>query len=267
MICAQWIIPPDLAVLASPIDGSGAQSLILTSKAGKVGFFGGLLLKQNFGIRDSWCFRETPRREINRAVAEVRGEAAALEVERQYLDLLVQHHIAIGLSNGHLPPPTVLDLADSVGGAEWRDRKIDIEAEIGRMFSELDSAERAQLEISASLKRSGQWVRQEPLASSWFEDDANVRALVAEMSDQDPDAAVRAILNDPLEKRRAIWAERFLLLAWWARATKFKKESRYWRDFLILARELSAGRPLAEIPVMAVIAERTVSAALADVPF
>ena len=64
----------------------------------------------------------------------------------------------------------------------------------------------------------------------------------------DFDGAVRAILNDPLEKHRAVWAEQLLLLAWWARAAKSKKQSRYWQDFLILARELTAGRPLAEIP-------------------
>jgi len=35
--------------LALPIDGSGAYGLILTTKPGKTGLFGGVLLKQNFG--------------------------------------------------------------------------------------------------------------------------------------------------------------------------------------------------------------------------
>ena len=42
---------------------------------------------------------------------------------------------------------------------------------------------------------------------------------------------------------------------------------RSWRDFLILAHELSAGRPLEDVPIMAAIAQRTVSAALSGTPF
>jgi hypothetical protein len=87
------------------------------------------------------------------------------------------------------------------------------------------------------------------------------------MSGQNDEAVAGAILNDLLEKRRGVWTERFLLMALWARAAKSKQEGRYWRDFLILAHELSAGRRLADIPIMAAIAERTVSAILSGTPF
>ena len=111
VICAQWNAPPKLSILALPIDGSGANGLILTTKPGKTGLFGGVLLKQNFGLRDVWCDRDKPRHEIGQAIAGILEDTAAIEVERHYLDLALQHHLAIGLSNGRLPTPALLAIA------------------------------------------------------------------------------------------------------------------------------------------------------------
>ena len=267
VICAQWNAPPKLSILALPIDGSGAYGLILTTKPGKTGLFGGVLLKQNFGLRDIWCDRDKPRHEIGQAIEGLLEDTAAIEVERHYLDVALQHHLAIGLSNGRLPTPALLAIAESVGGVEWRASRLDIDAEIARVYSELDPAEIAPADIAASLKRSGEWLHQESFAESWFENDAEVSAMIDEMSGQDDDAITGAVLSDLLEKRRGVWTERFLLMALWARAAKSKNEGRYWRDFLILAHELSAGRPLEDVPIMAAIAQRTVSAALSGTPF
>lgn len=267
VICARWSAPPKLSILALPIDGSGAHALILTTKPGKTGLFGGVLLKQNFGLRDIWCDRDKPRHEIGQAIAGILEETPAIEVERHYLDLALQHYLAIGLLHGRVPTPALLAIAESVGGVEWRGGRLDIDAEIARVYSELDPAQITPADIAASLQRSGQWSYRERFAESWFENDAEVTAIIDQMSGRDDEAVVGAILNDLLEKRRAIWTERFLLMALWARAAKSKSQGRYWRDFLILAHELSIGRRLADVPMMAVIAERTVSMAQSATPF
>jgi len=74
-------------------------------------------LKQNFGLRDIWCDRDKPRHEIGQA-SRILEDTAAIEVERHYLDVALQHHLAIGLSNGRLPTPALLAIAESVGGVE-----------------------------------------------------------------------------------------------------------------------------------------------------
>jgi len=135
----------------------------------------------------------------------------------------LQHHLAIGLSNGRLPTPALLAIAESVGGVEWRGSRLDIDAEIARIYSELDPAEIAPADIAASLKRTGEWLHRESFAESWFENDAEVSAMIDEMSGQDDDAITGAVLSDLLEKRRGVWTERFLLMALWARAAKSKK--------------------------------------------
>ena len=54
VVCAQWAPPPALAIHASMVDGSGTQSVILTSPTGRTGLFAGLL----FGhLRCRFCGR------------------------------------------------------------------------------------------------------------------------------------------------------------------------------------------------------------------
>jgi hypothetical protein len=98
--CAQWRPAPALAIHCSMVDGSGAQSLILTTPTGNSGLFIGLLLKQGFGVRDAWCDLSLSRREITRSLKEVQREMAGFAIGRDHLDAVVQHHIARGAALG-----------------------------------------------------------------------------------------------------------------------------------------------------------------------
>ena len=90
---AEWTVAPALAINCSMVDGSGAQSLLLTTPAGRTGLFVGLLLKQGFGIRDCWCDRSLPRHEINRWLKEAQRTMPWHATGRDHLDVVVQHHI------------------------------------------------------------------------------------------------------------------------------------------------------------------------------
>ncbi len=266
---AQWEPAPDLAQRASPIDGSGAQSMLFASRSGRSGLFAGLLLKQGFGIRDAWCNRDMPRREIASMVAEVQRKVTVPEVERSYIDLAVQHGIALGVAANHLPDPALLEIAEAVSGADWKDRRIDAAAETERLFGELPTEQRSAGAIAASLRRSAGWMREDGLWDSWFEDDAEVRDSLAAAKQHDVDAAARLLLEGVMAQRRDVWAERFLLTALWARAVKAGQppplgasaRAVTWRDLVVLAHEVRSARLLRDIPVMAEIAERTVIAA------
>ena len=155
---AQWEPAPELAQRASAIDGSGAQSMLFASRSGRSGLFAGLLLKQGFGIRDAWCNRDTPRREIASAVAEMQRKVVVPEVERSYIDLAVQHGIALGVAANNLPDPALLEIAEAVGGADWKDRRIDAAAETERLFGELPSRatqRRRDHCVAAAERRAG----------------------------------------------------------------------------------------------------------------
>lgn len=266
---AQWEAAPDLVQRASPIDGSGAQSMLFASRSGRSGLFAGLLLKQEFGVRDAWCNREASRREIASMVAEVQRKVVVPEVERSYIDLAVQHGIALGVATNNLPDAAFLEIAEAVGGADWKDRRIDAAAETEQLFGELPAEHRNAGAITGSLRRTMGWMREDGLWDSWFEDDAEVRDALAEVRQLEVNAASRLLLDGVMDQRRNVWAERFLLTALWARAVKAGQppplgaggRAVTWRDMVVLAHEVLSARPLRDIPVMAEIAERTVIAA------
>jgi len=266
---AQWELAPELAQRASSIDGSGAQSMLFVSRSGKSGLFAGLLLKQGFGIRDAWCNRDMTRREIASMVANAQREMVVPEIERSYIDAVVQHGIAVGVASGHLPDPALLEIAEAVNGADWKDRAIDVAAETDRLFGELSAEQSSAGAVAASLRRSLAWMRENALWDSWFEDDAEVREAIAAAKQLDAGAAARLLLEGVMDGRRDVWAERFLLTALWARAVKAGQppplgraaRAITWRDLAVLAREVRSARTLGDVPVMAEVAERTVIAA------
>jgi hypothetical protein len=73
------------------------------------------------------------------------------------------------------------------------------------------------------------------------------------------------VLAEVLPAQRGAWAERFLLMALWARAAKAPAARGRFTDFAILAHALSSEAPLADIPIMKAIADRSVFAARAGV--
>jgi hypothetical protein len=212
-----------------------------------------------------------PRREIASAIADVQRSIQAPEMERAYIDLAVQNSIATGVAAGNPPTPALLEIAEALRAADWQDRRIDVAAETERLFGTLAAQQRTEATITAVLQRCVEWMDQDEMAVSWFEDDAEATAAVAGM-DADDETAALALLDGLLQQRRDAWGERFLLMALWARGVKPGQPSRRgaarplaWSDFLVLAHEVVSGRPLRDNPVMLEIAERTVAAARDDV--
>jgi hypothetical protein len=260
--CAQWMPPSALAIHSSLVDGSGAQSLIVTTPGSRAGLFAGFLLKQGIGIRDAWCDPSVPRREINHAINETQRAATWHRTGREHLDAVVQHHIARGLTVGNLPSATIVDIAEQIGAADWKDRGLDVSVEVERLFAGLGAELTNPAAIAASLQRSGSWVERHVMMQSWFEDDATVRALVEGRPRPKQEVSVRRMLQEVLPTRREIWTERLLLLVLWLQAaTSNPRLVGQWQDCVVLAHELLAGRPLTELPAMVAIAERSILAA------
>ena len=235
VVCAQWAPPQGLTVQCSMPDGSGAQTLILTTANGRTGPFAGLLLAQEFGIRDAWCDPVRPRRDIAELLRQTQQEMQWQEVGRDYLDLVVEHHIASGWAMGQLPQAAVLEIAETVGAAEWKGRGIDLAEEAERLFATLGPADAAA--VAASLQRSGAWLAQIRMMQPWF-DDAAIRALAG-----DEPGAQPAVPPQELMARRQALAERLLLLALWLRAGQgAATPPERWQDCVVLAHELLAWR-------------------------
>lgn len=256
--CAPWPAAPDLTMVASMIDGSGAQGILMVSPTGKTGMLCAALFKQGFGIRDIWVDPAAPRRRFKEALAAIQRETPGSEIDRRYLDLCVQHAIAIGLRHDRPPEPALLDVAERIGASDWRDRALDVASEIAALLADLPPAERSATAVAESLRRSGEWPGRERIAESWFEDDAAFRALVLPAAKGDADATLRRVLDGRMALTRGVWAERFLLLALWARSARDLAYRARQREFLFLADALAGERPLDEIPLMVAIARQSI---------
>lgn len=251
----------DIAVHASMVDGSGAQSILAVTRIGRKGLVAGLLLKHGVGVLDAWLDPDVTRANINKMLRGMKGEVPSDEVNRSYLDTAVQHAIAVGLTHGTVPGEKVLAIAEAIGSSEWRDRRLEVTAEADCLFEALPPENRTPAAIAAALARGATWVQREPIAASWFEDDQAVRQVVAKVPRRDTAGAIRLVLTEILAASRMAWAERFLLMALWCKAAISKAYQDWASDFIVLTHALTSGEELDTIPIMTAIATQTVMAA------
>jgi hypothetical protein len=253
--------PSAIVFHASMLDGSGAQSIIALTKSGKKGLVAGLLLKHGIGVADAWFDQDVPRRTLNAMVQDLKTAVPSDEVDRSYVDTAVQHAIATGIAKGTTPNEKLLRIAECVGGAEWKDRGLDVTARSAELFESLDPALRTQAAIRSAQRRMADWMARVSVADSWFEDHQDVRRVIAKVPRRDNAAARQVVLTEILPGYRAAWAERFLLTALWCQSAMSATHRGWANDFVVLAHAVAGETSLEDIPVMVAIADQTVIAA------
>lgn len=248
----------DIVFHASVVDGSGAQSIMAVSRSGRKGLVAGLLLKHGIGVTDAWIDPEAPRRDINSMVKEMKSAVLCDEVERGYVDTVVQHAIRAGLEHGTVPGQKLLEIAECTVSPDWRDRSLDIAAEAESLFTTLGADDRTPGAREASFRRMLDWMTDQDVAHSWFEDHQDVHRLIATVPRTDNPGAVRLVLEQVLPANRLAWAERFLLVALWCQGASSPAHRGWARDFIVLAHAVAGSDPLDNIGPMRRIAEQTV---------
>ncbi|WP_428530792.1 hypothetical protein [Rhodopila sp.] len=253
---------PDLEFYASTIDGSGAQSLLVASRAGKKGFFGGLLMRHGIGVVDTWADPDVSRGKIAKLMREAQMSAPHARVDKSFVDTLVQHGIGTAVERNTVPPAMLLDMAELLGGAEWKDRRLDVRAEADRMFDLLDPHDRSPAGIAEGFARGVTWMAEDDVFTSWYEDGPPVQQALAKLPRTDQAGMAEAVMTEILPDKRTEWAERFLMMALWLQATGEARQSGRARDMVLVAHALVEDQPLEAVPIMAVIAAQTVRATL-----
>ena len=131
-------------------------------------------------------------------------------------------------------------------------------AQVAGLVADIASNRQVSASVAMALKGSATWEDDYPFLESWFEDGGAIdellgaKRLVAKRR-------VALVIEQYLPARRARWAE---LLAWTALTLRQDESTEDdWMDIALVARELLGDRPLAEIPLIAVIARKTVEAA------
>lgn len=258
-----WPAPTrDLEFYASTIDGSGAQSILIASRPDKKGLFAGILVRHGTGVVDTWIDPDLSRGKIGKLLKEAAMVAPTSRVDHAFADTIVQHAIGCSVAQDTAPPASLLELAEILGAAEWKDRRLDIAAEAERLFQSLDPTDRSEAGIEAGLQRGMDWMAKDDVIASWFEDGPQVQQALAKLARTDRLGMIAKVITDILPEKRGDWTERFLMMALWCQAAPEAKQRAKGRDLVQVAHALAADEPLEAIPAMALIATQTVRAAL-----
>ena len=93
---------------------------------------------------------------------------------------MVQHAIGTSVEQESVPPASLLEMAELLGGTEWKDRRLDIKAEADRLFDALDPADRTPQGIEAGFARGLEWMPKDDVFATWFEDGPQVQTGTGE---------------------------------------------------------------------------------------
>jgi hypothetical protein len=253
--CAQWEMGDAEAILASSIDGSTSQGLLMVSPVGRQARLSSILTKN--GVADAFSGEPGPRRRTEEVVARAFLETAMLPVSRGYIDGVVAHHLALLVAQDKTPPVGLLQVAESIGGAGWQPSPSDPDKVLAELWADIPEAMREATSVRAILRNSGRLPILARIADSWFEDDAEAAQIVGERSSGPRSKRVAHVLDVLLAQRRSKWADLVLRTAVWLRDADASGELS-WREFAIVAKALAEGVDLGEIGLMHEVALQTV---------
>jgi hypothetical protein len=213
-----------------------------------------LLAKLGAGIRDAWVKHETTDAELREILSQFSAEAVIKPSALDYATAAARYFLAMNVAAGTMPPFGLLDFAETVGLASLNPEAMPVERLLDTLSREIDSERLSSKGIADALASSARWSDEQPMLETWFEDTSEVRQLLAKRL---PKTKLRKVLlSELLQERRQQWAE---LLAWSAFAKKHQPDGATWEEMVVVAREVLGDRPLGEIPLMHIIADRTLA--------
>lgn len=254
--CAPWEAGRIDTMLATGIDGAMTQGFLLVSPAGRKKRLSSILTKA--GVADAFSGEPETSRRIEATLADAGMDAPKLPVSRSYLDRAVAHHLALSIDKGEMPPLGLLQVAETIGGADWQPARTAFDEALAGLVAEVPKAMCEPAELASILRKSGELTDLEAVEQSWFEDDPQVAEVVERAGGGNREKLAAYLLQSVIARRRDKWAEIVLRTALWMREAP-PEDDLCWRELALVAKALGAGRDMTEIGLMRDIALRTIA--------
>jgi hypothetical protein len=252
--CAPWEAGSIEAIVATAVDGSAAQGFLLISPVGRKKRISSLLVK--VGIADAWSGEPESRRQIEMSVAAAGMDTPKIAVSRSYLDRTVAHHLALSIEKREAVPLGLLQVAETIGGADWQPARIAFGEALAGLIADVPKTMCEPAALASVLRKSDELADLDAVALSWFEDDPQVAQAVDGARDHAKLASY--LLQSVLARHRDRWAETVLRTALWMREAPPEADL-CWRELALVAKALADGRDMTEIGLMRDIALRTIA--------
>lgn len=254
--------PATVKLKATEIDGSGAQGLFIHSRKNRKNRLGGLLLRYDLGIKDTWITPAIPAAEVADYYHQAFEESITLrEVDMDYFQMIVEHFLAVTIQHGEVPTLHFLELQEELG-IRLRPHLLDLDDLFTHLSVEIIPF--TQEIMDESLKRSKSWLKSKQFTESWFIESPLVDKIVNHNSSFIDgikvcrlEDAIDDVFAEELELNRDKWQFHFLWIALWLKS-KGRKNEKVWQDSFLIAYLIREGHPLQEIPVMNEICRQTV---------
>jgi hypothetical protein len=170
---------------------------------------------------------------------------------------MVAHHLALNLEKRQTPPLGLLQVAETIGGADWQPARIAVNEAIAELTAQIPKRMREAAAVAAVLRKSGELIR--AVAESWFEDDPQVAQIAEGAHGRNRKQAAAYLLQSILARHRERWTDIVLRTALWMREAP-PGVGLPWRELALVAQALADGRDMGEIGLMRDIAMRTIAA-------
>jgi hypothetical protein len=253
--CAQWEAGSVEAILASAIDGVGAQGFLMISPAGRNKRLSSILTKG--GVADAWSAEPESRGQIEANLAAAGADAPMLAVPRPYLDRTVAHHLALSTEKGAAPPFGLLQVAETIGGADWRPARLVFADALAELLAEVPKAMREPSAVASLLRKSDRLAGLARISHCWFEDDPKAVQAAKQARGRNRAQVAAYLLQSVIARQRDRWADVFLRTAAWMREAP-QQAGLCWRELAVIAKALADGQDMSEIALMREIALRTI---------
>jgi hypothetical protein len=143
-------------------------------------------------------------------------DAPTIAVSRSYLDRTVAHELALSIEKRGAPPFGLLQVAETIGGADWQPARMAFGKTLAGLIAELPKAMCEPAAFASVLRKSDDLADLE-VAQSWFEDDPQVAQAVERARGRDRAKLADYLLQSVIARRRDRWAEIVLRTALWMR--------------------------------------------------
>lgn len=242
-------------LLASLCDGAGAQSLFALVKTGRRYALASVLVRADSGVADAWVRDDMTKREADDIVAQITHATEAVDVSLEFAEMRMSDALATNLAREMLPPFGLLHVTEAVGRGPLLPAATSPMMLADTLLRGRPPGDVGPEATRAAHRDAADWRERFETVGSWFEAGEAIDTLLNPIPSRRK--RIAAVLAHHLPGRRAFWAER---CAWMAATLKGSgsSESGEWRGFALVARDLAAGKAVAEVPLFAVIAEATV---------
>lgn len=254
---------PKMKIDATEVDGAGAQGIYIRVKQAKNVRLCGLLMKIGTGIKDVWITPAMSNKEVSDSFEQINdGTVTFREIEADYLQLMVNHFLAISIAHGGIPDIHFLEVQELLG-MSFRPQRIDIPVLIEQLCVQITPFTPELMQ--QSFKRSKQWTTNKKFTESWYVENANVDKLVNRCCSFAEGIkicniakAMDIVFEQDIEIDRDAWCFHFLWMALWMRSGPQRKNEKIGMDCLIIAYSIYHGTPMRDIPIMTEICRQSV---------